>query len=270
MGKVIFLDIDGTIRNFDGTVPATAKEAIRKARQNGHEAVINTGREYFRIEKEILDIGFDGVIASSGGYVEYKEEKIARRYFTQLAYIELMKDLLEQRCVVEMGNSRESYVLRDSRAEYQKILDDVFKGNCMCKEPVMPVWVESLLDVPEVEKLVVFGEADTGGTILSKWGYSFHITELRVAGQGIWACEITPRYSTKAEGMRQILRAKECGREDAGAVGDSDNDIEMIRYAGTGVAMGNGTEWVKEIADYVTAPIMEDGLWKAFLHLGLL
>ena len=43
----------------------------------------------------------------------------------------------------------------------------------------------------------------------------------------------------------------------------------MIRYVGTGVAMGNGTPWVKEIADYVTAPIDEDGLWKAFEHLGL-
>ena len=269
MGKVIFLDIDGTIRNFDGTIPATAAEAVRKARQNGHEVLINTGREYFRIEKEVLDIGFDGVIASSGGYVEYKGEKIARRYFTQLAYIELMKDLLEQRCVVEMGNSKESYVLRDSREEYQRILDEVFQGKSMCREPLVPVWVESLLDVPEVEKLVVFGRDDTSRTVLSKWGYSFHITDLRISVPGIWAGEITPNYSTKAEGMRQILKAKECGREDTVAVGDSDNDIEMIRYAGTGVAMGNGTEWVKEIADFVTAPIMEDGLWKAFVHMGL-
>ena len=63
---------------------------------------------------------------------------------------------------------------------------------------------------------------------------------------------------------------KECGREDAVAIGDGDNDIEMIRYAGTGVAMGNGSPWVKEIADYVTDSIEKDGLWKAFSHLGLL
>lgn len=269
MDKVIFLDIDGTIRNFDGTIPATAAKAIRKARQNGHEAVINTGREYFRIEKEILDIGFDGVIASSGGYVEYKGEKIVHKYFTQLAYIELMRDLLEQHCIVEMGNSKESYLLRDSLPGYQKVLDQVLPRRDADKSIIMPVLVESLLDVPEVEKMVVFGSGDTSREILSKWGYSFHITDFRIPGSGMWAGEITPNYSTKAEGMRQILKIKEYNREDAVAVGDSNNDIEMIRYAGTGVAMGNGTEWVKEIADYVTAPIMEDGLWKAFVHLGL-
>lgn len=269
MGKVIFLDIDGTIRNFDGTIPATAVEAVRRARQNGHEAVINTGREYFRIEKEILDIGFDGVIASSGGYIEYKGEKIAHKYFTQLAYIELMRDLLEQHCVVEMGNSKESYLLRDSLPEYQKVLDEVIRRRSGDKGMKMPVLVESLLDVPEVEKLVVFGNGEISREILSKWGYSFHITDFRIPGSKMWAGEITPNYSTKAEGMRQILKVRECGREDAVAVGDSNNDIEMIRYAGIGVAMGNGTEWVKEIADHVTASVADDGLWKAFSYLGL-
>lgn len=270
MGKVIFLDVDGTIRNFDGTVLPSSVEAIRKARQNGHEVILNTERLYCHIEKKIRDIGFDGVIASSGGYIEYQGERIGHKYFTQLAYIELMKDLVDQHCVVEMGNNKESYVLRESWEEYCRIYTELCEGLCVDEtEALLPRPVDSLLEVPDVEQLLVFSQEEVSREILAKWGYSFHITNLRLPYTEKWSGVITPNYITKAEGMRQILKAGEYDREDAVAVGDSDSDIEMIRYAGTGVAMGNGTPWVKEIADYVTEPIAEDGLWNAFVHLGL-
>ncbi len=271
MGKVIFLDVDGTIRNFDGTILPSTVEAIRKARKNGHEVILNTGRLYCRIEKRIRDIGFDGVIASSGGYIEYHGERIAHKYFTQLAYIELMKDLLDQHCVVDMGNNKESYVLQENWEEYCRIYTELCEQFCADEsEALMSRPVESLLEVPDVEQLVVFSREEVSREILAKWGYSFHITNLRLPYADKWAGEITPNYITNAEGLRHILKAKNCGREEAIAIGDSDSDIEMIRFAGTGVAMGNGTPWVKEIADYVTAPIEEEGVWKAFCHLGLI
>lgn len=269
MGKVIFLDLDGTIRDFDGTIPVSGIEAIQKARQNGHEVVLSTGRAYFRISRQILDIGFDGVIASSGGYVEYKDERIGYRYFTQLAYIELMKDLVQRRCVVEMENNKASYVLRDSWADYQElaVYEKLYGEE---EERLMPIPVESLLDVPEVQRLVVFSSSITKRDILSKWGYSFHITNFGFPYEEKWAGEITPNYTTKAEGVRRIMKLNERSREDIIVVGSSENDVEMLAVAGTGIAMGNGTQEAKEAADYVTASLKEDGLWKAFEREGLL
>ena len=121
MGKVIFLAIDNTLRDFDGTIPASGIEAIRIAQRNGHEVLLNTGRTHFRIGERIMNIGFDGVIANSGGYVEYKGEHIGHRSFTQLAFIELMRDLLECQCTVEMENSKASYILRESVDVYREI-----------------------------------------------------------------------------------------------------------------------------------------------------
>lgn len=270
MGKVIFLAIDNTLRDFDGTIPASGIEAIRIAQRNGHEVLLNTGRTHFRIGERIMNIGFDGVIANSGGYVEYKGEHIGHRSFTQLAFIELMRDLLECQCTVEMENSKASYILRESVDVYREIGRRVRQSmNLREDEMTGPIVVESLLDVPEVQKLIVFSNHASREAILSKWGYSFHIMNLAVPYIEKWAGTITPNYITKAEGIRLILKERNGQREDAVAIGDNDCDIEMIRYAGTGVAMGNGTEWVKEIADFVTAPIMEDGLWKAFAHMGL-
>ena len=60
--KVIFLDIDGTLRGFDGVIPESTKEAIRLARANGHETVVCSGRSLYQIDKSILDLGFDGII----------------------------------------------------------------------------------------------------------------------------------------------------------------------------------------------------------------
>ena len=271
MGKVIFLAIDNTLRDFDGTIPASGIEAIRIAQRNGHEVLLNTGRTHFRIGERIMNIGFDGVIANSGGYVEYKGEHIGHRSFTQLAFIELMRDLLECQCTVEMENSKASYILRESVEAYREIGRRVRQSmNLREDEMTGPIAVESLLDVPEVQKLIVFSNHASREAILSKWGYSFHIMNLAVPYIEKWAGTITPNYITKAEGIRLILKERNGQREDAVAIGDNDCDIEMIRYAGTGIAMGNGSENIKAAADYVTAPLKEDGVWKAFEHLGLL
>ena len=53
------------------------------------------------------------------------------------------------------------------------------------------------------------------------------------------------------------------------AFGDSMNDIEVVQEAGIGVAMGNAVDALKKVADYVTAPIGEDGIYKACEHLRL-
>ena len=71
MGKLIFIDIDGTIRWFDGRIPESAKSDIRKARKNGHEVCICSGRPLSLIEEEVMEIGFDGVVSCAGTYVTY-------------------------------------------------------------------------------------------------------------------------------------------------------------------------------------------------------
>ena len=72
MGKIVFLDIDGTIRGFDGHVPDSAAAAIRQARAAGHKVLISSGRPLCQIEPGIIDIGFDGIISGSGSYVLYE------------------------------------------------------------------------------------------------------------------------------------------------------------------------------------------------------
>ena len=71
-------------------------------------------------------------------------------------------------------------------------------------------------------------------------------------------------------GIKRYLELTGIRREEIIAFGDAENDLDMIQYAGIGVAMGNAKEAVKEVADYVTDDIDDDGIEKALKHLGLI
>ena len=66
MGKLVFLDIDGTIINFNKEISESTIKAIKKAQANGHKVFICSGRMYGIIDDFIKDIGFDGYVASAG------------------------------------------------------------------------------------------------------------------------------------------------------------------------------------------------------------
>ncbi|NOW34989.1 HAD hydrolase family protein [Clostridium beijerinckii] len=69
--KAVFFDIDGTLYNHEVGVPKSTIKGIRQLRENGHLAFISTGRARAMISQDLIDIGFDGILASCGCYVEY-------------------------------------------------------------------------------------------------------------------------------------------------------------------------------------------------------
>ena len=82
--------------------------------------------------------------------------------------------------------------------------------------------------------------------------------------------ELTALGMNKFVGLEKIAARLDVPIEATVALGDSANDLEMLRFAGTGVAMGNGTDGAKKAADWITAPIERDGLALAFEKLGLI
>ena len=68
MSKIIFIDVDGTLVDYDNLLPSSAVEAIRNARANDHKVYISTGRSRAVVYQEIWDIGLDGMIGGNGTY----------------------------------------------------------------------------------------------------------------------------------------------------------------------------------------------------------
>ena len=81
--------------------------------------------------------------------------------------------------------------------------------------------------------------------------------------------DIVARGSGKAAGIAQFIEEQGLDRSEIMAFGDGENDIEMLKYAGIGVAMGNAGDAVKAAADYVTDSVDENGIENALKHFGL-
>ena len=82
--------------------------------------------------------------------------------------------------------------------------------------------------------------------------------------------EYTKKGNTKAKGMERLLQALNVPKEETFAIGDSGNDIPMFEMAGTTICMGNGMDILKERASYVTDSVVDDGIYNALKHYGLI
>lgn len=272
MKKIVFLDIDGTIRDFDGYIPESAKTAVAAARSNGHKVCICTGRPLCHIEPRILAMDFDGIVSGSGSYVTYQGTCVRHKYITQFTYLTLCNELAAQDCVLELHTYQAAYLLRQSLKDYETVGQTIQEslGREAQKLTVPPTLIDSFLDVYKIEKILYFSRKLSTDALKEKWGTSFYIVPTSIPCGPYFAGEITPTTVDKGEGIRAILKAGNFTPEDVIAIGDSDNDVEMLRMAGRGIAMGNGNMAAKKAADYTTAPLREDGLYQAFLREGLL
>ena len=82
--------------------------------------------------------------------------------------------------------------------------------------------------------------------------------------------EIVPKGYSKATAIRYITDYLKIPMEDTVAIGDSNNDLPMLKYAHTSIAMGNSSKQVLETADYITTDVDKDGIWNALRWLGVL
>lgn len=256
----IFFDIDGTLWGRDSIIPDSTKKALRLLKENGHQIFICSGRtSVFIQDEELLAQGFDGILSGCGTCIEYHGEDLLYKRIgdellersVQMFYDYDMPMVMEGRYTLYMDEdiiSRDDYgrflltvmrdyiePIRDNQANWEASKFSVLIGGTKYQEVV-----EALKD--EYEFLI-------HGTIVM---------------------EVTPKGYSKATAIDVICQKLQIDRADTYAFGDSANDLDMLRYAGTGIAMGNGTAEAKECADYVTDELDQDGIYHACRHFGLI
>ena len=84
------------------------------------------------------------------------------------------------------------------------------------------------------------------------------------------AVDVVPYGVSKASGIDELLKMYELDPSETIAFGDGENDVEMLKHCGISVAMGNSPDFVKDVADYVTDDIDDDGLYKALRYYELI
>lgn len=257
--KALFFDIDGTLVSFKTHhIPASAIEALERAKSKGIKIFISTGRP----KKLINNLGeiehlIDGYITTNGAYCFSGNDVI------------VCKPLPED--------------------DVRKIMAYVDHTGVSC----IVVGTEDLLvcnitpELKEVEKLLNIGVLPTSGSVddLLKQGivqitpfFSVEqerklMPDLKNCISGRWTSEftdITVGGADKGKGIEAVAAYFGFSIEETMAFGDGGNDIQMLQKAGIGVAMGNAVADVRKYADYVTAEIDNDGVYAALRHFSLI
>ena len=152
-------------------------------------------------------------------------------------------------------------LLESDRLYVNLINDVVVKGQAEISSP--------LPEVMEYEGAPVYQIICYGGKELER-DLTDKLPNCKITRWSPFGVDIVSKTGGKVTGIKKMMEIHQISREEMMAFGDGENDMEMLEFAGIGVAMGNAEEQVKAVADHVTAGIDEDGILKALQHLGIL
>ena len=240
---VIFLDIDGTLAGRDHVHPRN-KEAVSKARKMGYYIILNTGRARSYTSSALWDnIEIDGIISGVGSRIEIHGKAIYEKYIDPEFVYDSVKRFHNTSNGFLIGGVKKSFVLNPT---------SVYEGWNFVRinEPESFLLDENNSDIQKIE---MFGES------ISKDDKDYFAKHLAMVDYGP-LIECGRRDCTKASAMDVALDYLGIKKENSVAIGDSSNDIEMLKNAGIAVAMGNAEEAVKNIADYVSIDCDDGGV----------
>ena len=273
--KLIFLDIDGTLTEPGKNIPPqSALEAINRARLAGHKVFLCTGRNYDML-KPLLQYDFDGLIASSGGYIEADDKVIYDHPMTETQKKKAMR-ILEENHVYRTVECKDGSYTDDGFKEFlrenagQGENSELLRWREQIEASLGIQSMKNYRDQP-IYKIVMMG-LSMEDMLKSKeeLGEEFSFVLQETKGRNICNGElIIPDYD-KGQAIERIASYYGQSMNDTIGFGDSMNDLEMIEMVGTSVCMENGSEELKKKADYVCPSYDKDGLYLAFVKYNLL
>ncbi|MGY3777653.1 Cof-type HAD-IIB family hydrolase [Isobaculum melis] len=254
--KLITIDLDGTTLGNNSELTEKTKQTLRNADRAGHIVSIATGRPY-RLSKDIYhELGIQTPITNfNGAFCHFPgQEKWAPEYHLtvskEIAFeaMKLKKEINIEMVCAEVHNNVLSDKIMD-HPYFFPVKKDVasLTSNSLTEDPT------SICIFAEPEELILIRDE-----LSKRCGNTF---EARTWGGAVACLELVQPGVQKALGVQKLAEFYDIDQKDIISLGDEDNDMEMIQYAGVGVAMQNAIPELKKVADLVTEkPNHEDGL----------
>lgn len=264
--KLICIDMDGTLLNKTGEISEKNLEAIKMASENGVNVAVTTGRlftsaNYFA---DLLGVKTP-VIASNGAYIREKSsDKVI--YKSLLGYDNAIKivEILKNFNLYPHFNTYDSIFtekLINSSLFYSK-LNETLPEDRRIKIHIVEEWQRVLKEnESEILKCIVI-DKDIEKIKKAKEEIN-KIETVEVVSSLKKNFEIMSKGVSKGKAVEMLANYYGINKSEIICMGDNENDLSMIKYAGLGIAMGNAEDFVKESADYITDTNENDGVAKA-------
>jgi len=255
--NIIFFDIDGTLINERTyIVPDSTKEAIKKAKENGHLVFINTGRPIIEIDDCLKELNFDGYICGCGTYIEFSNNELLYRSLgTNLSKLVVNKLREYHIDAILQGKKGLYYDINIYSNEVLRIKDlhvreGFYKGQTFDDSDI------------DFEKLVIYTNKNSNFETFKK--ELENVFEFIHRGEDFY--ELVPLGFSKASGIEYLIKYLDIPHENTYAIGDSTNDLPMLEYVRNSIAMGNSNPLLFDLVSFVTKDIEDDGIDYALKH----
>lgn len=269
--SLIALDLDGTLLNRHGTLSDANRKALLEVMSKDVHVCICTGRAFDTIPEDLLSFpGIEYAITNNGASV-YRilgKEKINSLYLEPEAVLTVLEQTREYRVSYEAFLDGGAYASRDY------VDNPVAHGASLSavnyikstRHPVEDIEKFMKEHINELESLdVVVPDVVLKDEIIDR--IKAATRKVYITSSVKQLIEISSMYGGKREGLCFLAKYLNIGRENIAAFGDADNDIDMLDYAGCGIAMANASHRLLEVADYVTTHHDEDGVAYAIKNI---
>ena len=258
--QLLASDFDNTLVPFGEPKPRPAVvKAVKKLQAAGGRFVLSTGRGYCVVHKEQLGgIRFDYAITCNGACVVDKNGTIVAEHPLTNEEMYALVDFCEDYNYPLQFNYRDAYYAYCEYDALKGFYDAMPKSGLTCLDGEDQD--RHLIDMPHAafvvmppQELAHFNE---------KFGHlNLHFMQVGGVGKDGWCCyDVVRGGMDKGVGLADLCEKIGLTLADAVAVGDSANDVGMLKAAGLGCCMSNGTPDAKAAADRVIGDVREDGL----------
>lgn len=254
--KLIFFDIDGTLLDPDNRIPASAKQAVLALKEAGHMVALASGRAPFMLEPIRLELGLESYVSFNGQYVMHQGELIHSN--------PIRSDALNQLSAFASVSGHPLVYLDHSQMscsqEYHPHVD-----LCLSSLGVThPEYEKLFCDNRFIYQTMLFCSQEVENA------YRDRFRDLTFVRWHPLSMDVLPAGGSKAEGVSRLAARTGFAPENVYAFGDNLNDMEMFRYAGCSIAMGNAPYSLKRLASHVTKNAEQDGILHGLKWAGLL
>lgn len=259
--KLIFFDIDGTLLDEKtGKIPVSTIQAIEAAQKNGHLCFINTGRPISTINSIITDIPFDGYICGCGTYIQYHQQTLFHAKLDPVLKQKVLENIEKYHLDAMLEGSHGVYFSQD------------------LQHPVIQTIQKQYQNIGFVVKNFTSHEIVPFDKLTAWYQPNCHIEafkqslqdDFHIIQRSIDFLEIVPKPYSKATGIQYLVDHLGYSLEDTISIGDSTNDLPMLKYTHEAIAMGNSNPLLFDEVSYVTNNVEQDGIYNALKHFHII
>lgn len=261
MYKLVAIDMDGTLLREDKSISDRTKKAIQNAKDKGTTVVIATGRPIEGVSKTLTELNMytdsDYVLSYNGALVQKtKNKEVISKVSLKGEDYHYLKKISDELGVNIHAFSEKKGLVTPKNSKYTEVEASINNIDINVQD------INETKSDDVIIKIMMIDEPEILGPAIEKLPKEIY-EKYTVVRSTPYFLEFLNKNANKGLGVELLAKHLGIKQEEIITLGDADNDLHMIEYAGLGIAMGNAFDSVKKIANYITDTNENDGVAKA-------